>query len=313
METQPLSETGHPGSLAYKASLGRLVEKAVRLLCFFAALVSVLTTAGILFVLLNDAFRFLREVAGPDKFFLGTVWQPNAMEPQFGVLPLVTGTLMITLGSLVISVPLGLFSAVYLSEYAPLKVKQILKPALELLAGVPTVVYGYFALVTVTPVLRSLGWNVDFQNAASGAIVVGVMTLPLISSLCEDALAAVPRGLREAAYGLGSTKFEVTMKIVVPAALSGIVASFILAISRAIGETMAVTLASGYRPTMDWNFGASIQTMTATIVNMSKGDLDRSDPAYLAIFAVGATLFVVTLGLNLIAQRIVRRFRRVGS
>jgi len=313
VETQPLSETGHPGSLAYKASLGRLVEKAVRLLCFFAALVSVLTTAGILFVLLNDAFRFLREVAGPDKFFLGIVWQPNAMEPQFGVLPLVTGTLMITLGSLVISVPLGLFSAIYLSEYAPLKVKQVLKPALELLAGVPTVVYGYFALVTVTPVLRSLGWNVDFQNAASGAIVVGVMTLPLISSLCEDALAAVPRGLREAAYGLGSTKFEVTMKIVVPAALSGIVASFILAISRAIGETMAVTLASGYRPTMDWNFGASIQTMTATIVNMSKGDLDRSDPAYLAIFAVGATLFVVTLGLNLIAQRIVRRFRRVGS
>lgn len=312
MESQPLSESGKPGSLAYKASLGRFVEKAVKLLCFLAALVSVLTTAGILFVLLNDAFRFLKEVAGPDKFFFGTVWQPNAMEPQFGVLPLVTGTLMITLGSLVISVPLGLFSAVYLSEYAPLKVKQILKPALELLAGVPTVVYGYFALVTVTPALRGLGWNVDFQNAASGAIVVGVMTLPLISSLCEDALAAVPRGLREAAYGLGSTKFEVTMKIVVPAALSGIVASFILAISRAIGETMAVTLASGYRPTMDWNFGASIQTMTATIVNMSKGDLDRSDPAYLAIFAVGATLFIVTLGLNLIAQRIVRRFRRVG-
>jgi phosphate transport system permease protein len=293
-------------------TFGRLSEGAVKQLCFLAALVSVLTTAGILYVLLSDAFGFFRDVASPDKFFLGTVWQPNAFEPKYGVLPLVTGTLMITFGSLVISVPLGLFSAVYLSEYAPLKVKQILKPALELLAGVPTVVYGYFALVTVTPALRALGWNVDFQNAAAGAIVVGVMTLPLISSLCEDALAAVPRGLREAAYGLGSTKFEVTIKIVVPAALSGIVASFILAISRAIGETMAVTLASGYRPSMDWNFGASIQTMTATIVNMSKGDLDRGDPAYQAIFAVGATLFAVTLGLNLIAQQLVKRFRRVG-
>lgn len=294
-------------------TFGRLSEGAVKLFCLGAALLSILITAGILYVLLSDAFAFFRDVAGPDKFFFGTVWEPNGPVPKFGVLPLVTGTLMITLGSLVISVPLGLFSAIYLSEYAPLRVKQILKPTLELLAGVPTVVYGYFALVTVTPALRSIGLSVEFQNAAAGAIVVGIMTLPLISSMCEDALTAVPGGLREAAYGLGSTKSEVTMKIVVPAALSGIVASFILAISRAIGETMAVTLASGYRPTMDWNFMGSIQTMTATIVSLSKGDLDRGDPAYQTIFAVGATLFFVTLGLNLIAQKVVKKFRRVGG
>lgn len=313
MPSQDQTQQTGLSSLAKKMTFGRLSEGAVKLLCLGAALFSILITAGILYVLLSDAFAFFRDVAGPNQFFFGTVWQPNAFEPKYGVLPLVTGTLMITLGSLIISVPLGLFSAIYLSEYAPMRVKQILKPTLELLAGVPTVVYGYFALVTVTPALRSLGLNVEFQNAAAGAIVVGIMTLPLISSMCEDALTAVPGGLREAAYGLGSTKSEVTMKIVVPAALSGIVASFILAISRAIGETMAVTLAAGYRPTMDWNFMGSIQTMTATIVNLSKGDLDRGDPAYQTIFAVGATLFFVTLGLNLIAQRVVKKFRRVGG
>jgi phosphate transport system permease protein len=304
------SAPGRSLTLIRKPSLGRFLERALRLLCLCAALISIGTTVGILYILLVDASSLFQTVSIPD-FFFGTRWEPQAMEPKYGVLPLMGGTLLITFGSALISVPLGLLSAIYLSEYAPTRARQILKPALELLAGVPTVVYGYFALFAVTPFLRFLGWNVASQNAAAGSIVVGIMTLPLVASLCEDALSAVPRSLREAAFGLGSTKMEVITKVVLPAALSGVVASFILAISRAIGETMAVNLAAGATPRLTLNPAEGVQTMTAYIVSVSKGDVDRGTMDYTTIFAVGATLFFITLALNLVAQRIVKKFRSV--
>jgi phosphate transport system permease protein len=298
--------------LEYRRTPGRLAESGVKLLCFLAALVSILTTAGILYVLLSDALEFF-QVVNPLEFFTETRWEPRGLEPKYGVIPLIGGTLLITFGSAIISVPLGLLTAIYLAEYAPFRARQILKPALELLAGIPTVVYGYFALFAVTPFLRFLGWDVASQNAAAGAIVVGVMTLPLVASLCEDAISSVPRSLKEAAFGLGSTKMEVITKIVVPAALSGVIASFILAISRAIGETMAVTLAAGATPRLTLDPAQGVQTMTAYIVSISKGDVDRGTIDYKTIFAVGATLFFMTLILNLIAQQVVKKFRRVYS
>lgn len=287
-------------------------EGAVRWLCFAAALVSVATTFGIVVTLLTQALPFFREVP-ITSYFGGTVWKPTGATPSFGVLPLITGTLMITIGAGIIALPLGLLSAIFLSEYAPPKVRGILKPALELLAGIPTVVYGYFGLFFVTPLLRHVFPTIQSSNAAAGAIVVAVMILPLVSSLCEDALTAVPRALREAAYGLGATKMEVITRTVVPAALSGIMASFILALSRALGETMAVTLAAGASPQLTLDPRQSIETMTAYIVNTSKGDISTSGLVFPSLFAVGLTLFVFTMGMNMLAQRLVRRFRQVYS
>lgn len=287
-----------------------LKEGAVRWICFACAVFSVLTTVGIVYVLLSQSLPFFQTQSLGD-FLTGTEWVPR--EGKYGVLPLLCGSLLITVGSALISVPLGLLTALYLSEYAPVKVRRFLKPALELLAGIPTVVYGYFALFFVTPMLQKVFPSVQPLNAASGAIVVGIMTLPLVSSLCEDALTAVPKALREGAYALGATKFEVCAKIVVPAGLSGIVASFILALSRAVGETMAVTLAAGATPNLTLNPAEQIQTMTAFIVNETKGDVARGTERYYALFAVGLALFAITLLMNYIAQRMVRRFRQVYS
>ena len=227
------------------------------------------------------------------------------------MLPLLCGTFLIAVGAGLFALPVGLLSAIYLSEYATPRVRGIVKPVLEVLAGVPTVVYGYFGVFFVTPLLRRFFPTIDVFNAASGAIVVGIMILPLVSSLCEDALSAVPRSLREGGYGLGSTKMEVSTKIVLPAALSGIMASFILALSRAIGETMAVTLAAGATPKLTLNPSESIQTMTAYIVQVSLGDTPVGSLGYQTIFAVGMTLFVITLAMNLCAARLVKRFRNV--
>lgn len=298
--------------------LRRVFEGGIKSTTFACALVSILTTAGIVYVLLSDAYHFFTaDGVSVWGFFTGTVWRPEASEPLYGILPLLSGTLMIALGSALIALPIGLLSAVYLSEFASKRVKTILKPSLETLAGVPTVVYGYFALYGITPVLQKIGgWigvDVAAFNATAGAIVVGIMTLPLVSSLCEDAISSVPRHLRDAAYGLGSTKFEVTKKVVLPAALSGVMASFILAVSRAVGETMAVTLAAGSNAKLTMNPFESIQTMTAYIVQVTKGDVQRSDAQYYTIFAVGATLFAMTLGMNILAQRVVRKFRTVGA
>lgn len=287
-------------------------EGAVRWACFLAALISVVTTFGIVVTLLSQAWPFFKAVP-LTSFFGGTEWRPTAPTPSFGVLPLITGTLMITVGAGIIALPIGLLSAIFLSEYAKPKVRATLKPALELLAGIPTVVYGYFGLFFVTPILRNFIPGIQSSNALSGAIVVAIMILPLVSSLCEDALTAVPRSLREASYGLGATKMEVITRTVVPAALSGIMASFILALSRALGETMAVTLAAGANPQLTFDPGKSIETMTAYIVNTSKGDISTSGLVFPSLFAVGLTLFVFTMCMNLLAQRLVARFRQAYS
>ncbi|MCL7964307.1 MAG: phosphate ABC transporter permease subunit PstC, partial [marine benthic group bacterium] len=222
-------------------------ERLIAVGLFLCGLVSILTTVGIVVVLVTESAGFFREVPLLE-FLTGTRWSPLFADQHFGILPLLNGTLLIALGAMVIALPIGLTSAIYLSEYASLKVRGVIKPVLEVLAGIPTVVYGYFALTFVTPIIRAVFPETGIFNAASGAIVVGIMIIPMVASLSEDALNAVPQSLREAAYGLGATKFEVSTKVVVPAALSGIVASFILAISRAIGETMAVTLAAGATP-----------------------------------------------------------------
>ncbi len=285
----------------------RWSESPLTVVCFLAALVSILTTAGIVLVLAVETFGFFREVSLVE-FLTGREWAPMFKPQHFGVLPLVAGTAMIAVGSAIIAIPLGLLSAIYLSEYASPGVHRILKPIIELLAGVPTVVYGYFGLTMVTPLLQRFFPEVGVFNAASGAIVVGIMILPTVSSLCEDALAAVPKEMRYGGYGIGSTKFEVTSRIVVPAALSGISAAFVLAISRAVGETMAVTLAAGMTPKLTMNPGESIQTMTAYIVQVSLGDTPAGTIVYQTIFAVGALLFLITLGMNILARRFVQRF-----
>lgn len=285
-------------------------EAVVWAVSLLAALVSVVTTFGIVAVLAVEALAFFRHVSLVE-FFTGRVWSPIIKPAQFGILPLVVGTLHITFGAVLVAGPLGLLTAIYLSEYASPRFRSALKPVLEILAGIPTVVYGYFAVYFVTPALKGVFPSIAFYNAMSGAIVVGIMVLPLITSLCEDALAAVPRSLREGAYAVGSTKMEVSLKIVTPAALSGIVAAFILAISRAVGETMAVTLAAGATPNLTLNPLESIQTMTAYIVQISKGDTPAGSVEYQTIFAVGAMLFTITFILNLLAVRFVKRFRTV--
>jgi len=273
-------------------------------------LVSVLTTVGIVVVLVTESAGFFREVPLVE-FLTGTRWSPLFADQHFGILPLLNGTLLIAFGAMLIALPVGLTSAIYLSEYSSLRVRGVIKPILEVLAGIPTVVYGYFALTFVTPIIRAVFPQTGIFNAASGAIVVGIMIIPMVASLSEDALNAVPQALREAAYGLGATKFEVSTKVVVPAALSGIVASFILAISRAIGETMAVTLAAGATPKMTLNFLESVQTMTAYIVQISLGETPHGTLEYSTIFAVGLVLFLITLGMNLLSQRVTRKFREV--
>lgn len=283
-------------------------DRFARTFCLVCAAISIITTLGIILVLGTESFAFFRKVS-PIAFFTGTEWTAGFANPKYGVLPLVTGTLLITVGAAIIAIPLGLLSAIYLSEYAQPRTRAILKPALELLAGIPTVVYGFFALETITPALKTL-FPVDQFNAASGAIVVGVMILPLVSSLCEDALRAVPQTLRDGAYAMGATRAEVTMKTVVPAALSGIMAAFILALSRAIGETMAVSIAAGQKADLTLNPARSIETMTAFIVRITKGDNQNGTTEFQTLFAVGATLFVITLLMNLLAQRLVKRLRQ---
>ena len=285
-------------------------ERVVSATLFACGALSILTTVGIVVVLVRESIGFFRQIPLLE-FLTGTRWAPLYRDQAFGILPLLNGTLMIALGSSLIALPIGLASAIYLSEYASRRARRIIKPVLEVLAGIPTVVYGYFAITFVTPILRAIFPDTGIFNAASGAIVVGIMILPMVSSLSEDALDAVPRSLREAAYGVGATKLEVSTRIVVPAALSGIVASFILAISRAIGETMAVTLAVGATPRMTLNLLESIQTMTAYIVQVSLGETPHGTLEYSTIFAVALVLFLITLAMNLLSQRITRRFREV--
>jgi phosphate transport system permease protein len=245
----------------------------------------------------------------PWEFFTGTKWAPLFAPSSFGILPLINGTLLVAAGAAIVALPLGLLTAIYLTAYAPQRVRSVLKPTLEVLAGIPTVVYGYFAISLITPFIRDVYPDASFFNAASASIVVGIMILPMVASLSEDAMAAVPRSLQEGGYALGATKFEVSTRIVVPAALSGILASFVLAISRAVGETMAVAIAAGNLPQMTLNPFDTVQTMSAYIVQVSLGDTPFDTIEYKTIFAVGLTLFAMTLVLNIASQFLLARFR----
>lgn len=275
------------------------------------ALISIFTTLGIIWVLVVESWGFFAHVS-VTEFVTGTRWAPLLEPRSYGILPLACGTFLVAIGAVVIALPIGLASALYLSEYAPRGVRQVIKPALEILAGIPTVVYGYFALTFITPyILQPLFSNVDIFNAASAAIVVGIMIIPTISSLCDDAFRAVPQTLREAAFALSATRLEVSTRVVLPAALSGVVASVLLALGRAIGETMAVVLAAGMTPNLTLNYFESIQTMTAYIVQISLGETPAGTVAYQSLFAVGMSLFALTLAVNLIAQRVLKRFKEI--
>ena len=285
-------------------------EEGIQTVLRLCALLSIATTAGIIWVLARETLAFFREVPLGD-FFFGTRWTPLFEPSSFGVLPLVCGTLLVVLGAGVVAIPLGLGSGIFLSEYASDRVHGLLKPVLEILAGIPTVVYGYFALTFITPQLSRIFPSTQVFNAASASVVVGIMVLPMIASLCDDALRAVPQTLRQAGYAMGATRFEVAKEIVLPGALSGVFASFVLAISRAIGETMAVTLAAGATPKLTANPLESIQTMTAYIVQVSLGDTPAGSLEYQTIFAVAMLLFGITLIMNLLANRILHRFREI--
>lgn len=306
-----LGDTGQPAPL--QSTRSRTGERIIVGLLWLCGAISILTTVGLILVLFIDASAFFREVS-VFQFFTDTRWQPfgGLENGHFGVLPLLMGTLLVTAIAIVVAVPLGIGSAIYLADYAPRRVRKVLKPTLEVLAGVPTIVLGFFAATFMTPVLRAIfGQTVDIYNAASAGIVMGIMIVPTIASLSEDAMSAVPRGLREGAYGLGATKRHVATRVVFPAALSGIVAAVILGIGRAIGETMIVAIAAGNQPSLTFNPFSQIQTMTAYIVQAVGGEAPRGSLTYQSIFAIGALLFLMTFTLNFVAARIVRRFREV--
>lgn len=292
----------------FRNEKSHLMDKIMPVALFLCAALSIATTIGIVATLIGETYHFFEKIPFID-FITGGKWSPLIEPKSFGIWPLICGTLLITVIACLVAVPIGLASAIYLSEYAPKKVRNIVKPILEVLAGVPTIVYGYFALSFITPIIRNLFADAGVFNALAAGIVVGIMIIPMVCSLSEDAMTAVPRSLRDGAYALGATRFEVALKIVVPAAFSGIVASAVLAFSRAIGETMIVTVAAGSTPKLTANPLESIQTMTAYIVQVSLGDTPHGSVEYGTIFAVGMTLFVITFLLNILAQYVARRFR----
>ncbi|MFN2322536.1 MAG: phosphate ABC transporter permease subunit PstC [Trueperaceae bacterium] len=295
-----------PHALSRRANRSRY-EALIATLLFACAAITVATTGAVIFVLAEETFAFFREVSIVE-FLTERRWTPLFADAHYGIAPLVLGTLLVTVLALVVGVPLGLGSAVFLSEYASPDRRRQIQPWLELLAGIPTVVFGYFALLTITPIVRAIIPGVNLFNPISAGLVMGFMILPTVSSVSLDAMQSVPRSLREAAYGLGASRFEVVTRVIVPAALSGIVASVLLAIARAVGETMIVTLAAGQRPTFTFDPRETIATMTAFIVQAATGDQPAGSLSSRALYAVGATLFVITLSVNLLAQAIVARF-----
>src|SRR5829696_9205840 len=310
----PLTALGGSAPVAFDlsgAASRRTSERIIGAILWICGAVSLLTTVGIIAVLIQQALVFFSHVPLAD-FLFGTTWTALFKSPQYGVLPLVSGTLLITLIAMAVSIPLGLMSAIYLSEYAPLRIRDILKPSLELLAGIPTIVYGFFAVTFIRPdILELIFPGIGPFSALAAGIAVGIMTVPLVASLSEDAMRAVPRSLREGGYALGATKLEVSWQVVVPAALSGIIASFILAMSRAIGETMIVALAAGSKPQLTANPLEPMQTMTGFIVQAFSGDMVVGTPPYLSLFAVGLLLFFMTLALNMLSHWVVGKFREV--
>jgi phosphate transport system permease protein len=299
-------------------------EVLARAFFFACAFLSIVTTISIAVLLVTEAAKFFSitaplvgvegETATIGEFLTGTEWRPNFTPHKFGVLPLVSATLMITFGSALIALPLGVATAIYLSEYASERARSVLKPALEILAGVPTVIYGFFALMYITPALSTIFPDISFFNLLSASIVVGIMIIPMVASISEDAMSAVPDDLRQAGYGMGATKFDVSVGVVVPAATSGIVASFILALSRAIGETMAVTIAAGSQANMlnplnPVGYFESGMPMTAAMVQLLHGDITGGGLAYRSLFAIGLTLFVITLVMNIVSDLVAARYR----
>ena len=305
------------GQITARQRARNAVERVIGIVLMACSAVAILTTVGIVASLLTEAIRFFSFVH-PFDFFFGTVWAPNnagglANPGKYGLLPLLVGTLMITCIAMLVAVPIGLMAAIYLSQYAPRQLRAVAKPIIEILAGIPTIVFGFFALVTVGPFLRDvgalLGLNINATSALTAGVVMGIMIIPFVSSLSDDILNQVPRSLRDGAYGLGATPSETIRNVLLPAALPGIVGAFLLAVSRAIGETMIVVLAAGNAPVLRGNPFEPIATITVSIVNQLTGDTDFAGPQSLVGFALGLTLFVITLGLNIFALYIVRRFR----
>ena len=281
-------------------------EKIIEFLLKIFAMISILITISIVVLLLFEAKDFFKEVSFVE-LFKGNSWNPLLSNPSYNIMTLIAGTLIIALIACIIAVPLGLLIAIYLSEYATRKIRGFLKPILEVLAFIPSVVYGFFALTFITPFLRTFIHNLEIYNALSAGIAIGIMVIPMIASLSEDALRSVPGSIRRGAYALGSTKYEVTTKVLIPAAKSGIISSFILAVSRAIGETMIVAIASGSNPLFNLNPLKSVQTLTAYMDNVSMGDVSYSSVEYKTIFVCGAVLFFITLVLNIIARKIINK------
>src|SRR3989339_1739781 len=289
-------------------SYRKLKEKTIETALFLSALSSVLITIGIVVVLSYESFGFFKEIS-LREFFTETQWTPLFAEPKFGILPLVSGTLLTTAIALIVALPLGLTVTVYLSEYAPHKVREVIKPILELLAAVPTVVYGYFALLFLTPILQKFIPDLSGFNALSPGIIMGIMIIPYVSSVSEDAMKAVPMHIREGSYAMGATKLQTAFKVVIPSAFSGIAAAFIIGISRAIGETMVVAIAAGGMPNLTANPLEPVQTLTAYIVQVSLGDAPHGTVEYKTIFAAGITLFFMTLGFNILGFWLRKRIR----
>lgn len=304
---------GVPGRRIPETDLSKNVfrspsERAIEYALALCAIISIVTTIGIAAVLIFESANFFAAVSIVD-FLTDTEWTPQFSVKNFGIWPLLSGTLLVTFIAALVALPIGLASAIFIAEYAPVDVRRVLKPGLELLAGIPTVVYGYFALTFVTPLLQPIIPGLNVYNALSAGIVVGIMIIPVIASLSEDAIRAVPRSLAEGAYALGATKIEVVVRVMVPGAVSGIIASFILGLSRAIGETMIVTLAAGATARLTANPTESVMTMTAYIVNVSLGDTPQGTLVYYSIFAVGLVLFLITLAMNFVANMVIQRFR----
>jgi phosphate transport system permease protein len=302
-------------SMKLAASLSRnkkrdLKEKAIEFVLAMAALSSVLTTLGIIGVLVFESVAFFQKVSIVE-FLTGTEWTPLFDNPKYGILPLVSGTLMTTVVALLLAIPLGTIAAIYLSEYAPFRVREIVKPLLELLSAVPTVVYGYFALTFVTPLLQNFLPNLPGFNMLSAGLVIGIMIIPYISSLSEDAMRAVPMSIREGSYAMGATRMQTALRVIFPSAFSGITAGYILGISRAIGETMIVAIAAGLQPNLTFNPTEPAATITAYIVQVSLGDIPYGSVAYETIFAAGLTLLLMTLVFNILGYFLRKRFREI--
>jgi phosphate transport system permease protein len=304
--------SGRPEAPSLRAARRRYGELAIRGCLVLAALISLLTTTGIVYALLEETIVFFGDVGVGDYLF-GTKWSPLFEPASFGVLPLIVGTFATTAIALLVAIPLGLGAAVYLSEYARPRVRKTLKPILELLAGIPTIVFGYFALTFFTPeILRGFfNLHVSIFNALAAGIIIGFLIIPIVASISEDSMRSVPQSLREGAFGLGASKLQVTVRVVFPAALSGIVASVVLAMSRAVGETMVVLIAGGQQPQWGVDVGKSMETLTAFIAATAKGDAPTGSIEYKTLFAVGTTLFVITLVINMISIRFVRKYRQV--